>query len=73
MLQKIAAHFKESEEKKKKREAEVRGLLLIFFADFVCFARCLQTLNWYIQGLTSQQLEAKIAALSQSECEQVER
>ena len=31
----------------------------------------LQTLNWSNEGLTSQQLEAKIAALSRKECEQV--
>ncbi len=41
--------------------------LLILF-----FVRCLQTLDWRSQGLTSQQVEAKIAALSQSQCEQVQ-
>ncbi len=54
-------------------ETEVRDWRLMFFADFVCFVRCLQELNWREQGLTSQQVEAKIAALSQSECEQVKR
>ena len=32
-----------------------------------------QTLDWSNEGLTSQQLEAKIAALSGKECEQVGR
>ncbi len=66
LLQKIAAHYKESEEEKKVRDLLDFALLILF-----CSVLCLQTLNWYNQGLTSQQLEAKIAALSQSECEQV--
>ena len=53
------------------KATEVRDLRLMFFADSICFVRRLQELNWREQGLTSQQVEAKIAALSQSECEQV--
>ena len=68
LLQKLAAHFKESEEEKK----------VSFCVDFLCWL-CfvlfvvLQLLKWDNQGLASEQVEAKIAALSQSECEQVKR
>ena len=41
LVQKIAAHFKESEEEKKKRVTKVRDLCCFsLLIDFVCFVRC---------------------------------
>ena len=54
-------------------EGEIEFVLVFFWFSLFWFVRCLQNLDWGEKGLTSQQVEAKIAALSQLECEQVER